>query len=294
MKILGYRVTSRGPRSFEEIARWAYQLDLEDRFVPGDERGVRLEFLFERDQYLFLDFSKGRTGHGPGQRSRQDTVADIDLPNDGEFAEDTALVYDVESGYLALQYNHYGPRAKNIEEYLTSMDFSLGNLVPDQNGDTPYGYEFAVCLSQNAAARLNNIELYRDLEFSVALNGAQQSNLAAGHSLGRILDSPFPDGTETIKVTMKSARNRQGSMAANAVRSFIDGLRHLGEDVQNAKVHGKAADGSNVDPVDLIEDKLAATVSIPRTPGQRYSRDERWRHLAAQLRRWMESQQMPT
>lgn len=294
MKILGYRVTPQGHRSLEETARWIRELDLEERFILGDEHGVRLEFLRERDQYLFLDFSKGRTGHGPGQRSRQDTVADIDLPNDGEFAEDTALVYDVGSRYLALQYNHYGPRAKNIEEYLSLMDFRRGDLIPDRDGAPNYGYDFAVCLSQNAAARLDNIELFRDLEFSVALHGAQQVNLAEGHSLGQILDSPFPEGTETIKIAMKSARNRQGGMARRAVRAFIEGLQHLGGDVRNAKVQGKAADGSNVDPIDLIQDKLSAHVSIERTPGQRYSRDERWRHLAAQLRRWTEAQQMPT
>ncbi|WP_157776548.1 DUF6731 family protein [Nitratireductor aquibiodomus] len=121
MKIHAYEAAQKGPRTLEELLRCIHRQPLENRFYLGEE-GIRLEDVVERDGLWFADFVAPRGGHGPGKMKRSRPLEGIQLQEDERFGEDTGMVYDPATRYAAVQYNHFGPRIKAIENYLYAAD----------------------------------------------------------------------------------------------------------------------------------------------------------------------------
>ena len=126
MKIFAYRIVQKGPRSLEAIIDRVHRLELQHRVIGGSK--IRLEERGRKDGFLLMDFARERGGHGPGRMAPNEALQEIPLRAGQNFGEDTGVAYDPASGHAAIQYNHYGPRAESIEEYLYTYDLSLGGL----------------------------------------------------------------------------------------------------------------------------------------------------------------------
>jgi hypothetical protein len=237
-----------------------------------------------------MDFAKTRGGHGPGRMSRAQALEHIALRDGEEFGEDTGLAFDPRSGYAAMQYNHFGPRERSIEEYLYAFDLSLGGLRPlqdNEHDEDRCGFEFGAVLKRDAYARLRRFGIIHDIDFTIARLGVDREDLAAGRSLSAILNAPLPDGIDILSVTLKAEQKRSSSLGMQRARQLIEDLRRLGTNVTKARVRGKRTDEDTLQKVDLIEERISSDVALTLRSGRRYSRIDRWNALSDTLHDWL-------
>ncbi|MFN3231696.1 MAG: hypothetical protein ACE363_06000 [Alphaproteobacteria bacterium] len=206
------------------------------------------------------------------------------------------MVFDPVSQYAVIQYNHYGPRATSIEKYLFAADLDIGDhppLRPGQRRDEVIGFDLAVCLRRDAETRLNRLNLVRELQFAVSVQGAREADLDRGRSLFRILDTPMPGGIDVLEVRMRSKGQSQSTMDRSEILELIEDIRRLGDDAAKAKIRGKESEQHSIEPIDLLKDRLEEEIFIELDDSGRYPRDERWRLLSTQLRHWLSIGQLP-
>jgi hypothetical protein len=201
----------------------------------------------------------------------------IDLADDEQFGEDTAMVVHVPTGYAALQYNHYGPRARAVEEYLNSADRAAG----DQGN--PTAYRLGACLRPDAYSRLQAMGFIQEVDFTIYLPGL---GAQAGLSVGDALNAPLPQGVEVISMSMRGRAG--GPLGRQDALALVDDLVQKGGDLIAAKVWGKPAEGAGRKrPVDLVKEHLSDERDIRPSRGQRFARPERWIALRDILSRWL-------
>jgi len=287
MKILAYRISQKGPRALPALIDHLHGVELNARAGIG---GLRLEERAMLSRMLVMDFAKPRGGHGPGRMSPTDPLEAIRLRQGQDFGEDTGIAFDLQSGCAAIQYNHFGPRPRAIEEYLWGVDLSLGGRPELRRGESDadrYGFTFGAVLTRDAYERLRTFAIVHDVSVTVALPGVTPQDFAAGRALGDILRAPLPDGTETLKISISAGA--RGSLARHGAMRMVDDIRRLGHAAQAAVVRGKPTDDDPYEKVDLIEERLSVSADIPLGPGRRYSRDDRWHALAQALVTWRDS-----
>jgi hypothetical protein len=287
MKIPAYRLVQRGPRSLERVTQQVDALPLTDRFFLGTTE-ARLENIFPGRRFLKLNFGRIRGGHGPGQMSLSEPVDPISLGAGRRFGEDTAAVLDKDSGYIAVQYNHFGPRAVSLEEYLTAADI-------DQNpGSGRHGFTIAPHFQDDFYDRLRRMEVIKELDLTISLPGARRHDREVGRALGSVLDAPLPDGTETVKLALKPARHRGASLSPEGVAMWIqDMIQHRGGGLKSGRVVGKEVAGGRSEVIDLIEDQVSMTIDLPPGLGQRVTLEDRWHALEGALRTWLANGDLP-
>jgi hypothetical protein len=286
VKIFAYRVHQRGPRSFEHIITRLHALALPDRYFSGP---VRLEDMGRRGGFLLMDFSRERGGHGPGRMSRRAALQDIQLRGGESFGEDTGLAFDPQTGYAALQYNHYGPRVSAIEDYLYAFDESLGGLARPGPGQTPAdvcGFRFGALLKRDAMRRLQRLGIIHEIDFAVSVPGAQAADLDEGRSLGQVLRAPLPEGVETISMTIKAAAGR-GALGHGRAMSLIHDLLRIGAGLKQAIVKGRPTREDPLDKIDLVSERVLVEPSLTLGRSRRYSRRDRWAALSGALGNWI-------
>lgn len=297
MRILAFRAVRKGPRALEEVLRNLADRPIEGRYFEGAATGLRLEATGEAaGGAIFADIAVARTGHGPGRLPPNAPLAEFDLAEGESFGEDTALLFDPATGYLALQYNQVGPRIGRIEQYLHAADFSLGGLRPAQPGESLFdrcGFRFGAVLRPGAYAKLRSMHIVRKLDLAISLPGARAADRETGRSLSQVLDAPLPDGVENLHITMSAAPQRNGRLGRAGVMGWVDDALALGPAVQGLLVRGKVNEDTPIEDLDLLEQRLDYVVNIPVGPGGRFPRAARWEALQAAMSAWRDADALP-
>jgi len=259
------------------------------------ERSIRLEQAIGQNGFWFADFAAPRNGHGPGRMGRGAPLEGIALDEGHSFGEDTAFAFDPDTRYMAIQYNHFGPRSNGIEKYLYSADvFFGGGQIDNGAGDENlFGFRLGAVLKPDAYARLRRWGIYKSVELTVSVPGAQEADLEAGRSLTSILSAPLPDGVETIKIGLVASASRDGALGDRGIRGIINDIEKLGNAVKSAIVRGKPTQEDKVDAVNLVSDRISQEVTLPLGAGARYARQTRWDALGRTLREWVDSGRLP-
>lgn len=281
MKILAFRVHQAGTLSLPDLAARILGEPLSERSYLG-RNDLRLENSLDGANFLALVFGKPRLGHGPGQMGRDVPLGDITLGQGRNFGEDTAMVVDKASGYAAMQYNHFGPRARSIEQYLSTASFSLTD-------DFENGFRIGAVLRRDVVERIRAMDVIKEVDYTVSIPGLVAADRAAGRSLGAAVGNPHPEGTETLRISYRANRARDASLRPDDVRSLLeDLLPFVGSGaLRNAKVVGRMDEGAERETIDLIEEQIAHTVPILPGSGQRLDLNERWTALRDTLRQWL-------
>ncbi|MER9457994.1 hypothetical protein [Mesorhizobium sp. M0478] len=294
MRVHAYRVAQRGPRSLEALLDWLWARPIHNRSFAGKAPTMRLESLEKLDGFIMADFAAPRLGHGPGKMAPAVPVTAIAMEEGHSFAEDTAFVVDAATGYMALQYNHAGPRLGSVRDYLFSADKAAGMPGGAQplSADA-FGFGVGSVLRPEAYARLRRFGIFRSVEVEISLPGALAVDLEEGRSLSSVLNAPLPDGVETMSIKLQSTAARGGQLAAEGVWGIADDIVRLGNAVRSAIIVGKVDDDSRQEEVDLISERLSTDVRIQLGNGMRYDRNDRWNALRRALESWREAGMLP-
>lgn len=197
--------------------------------------------------YWLLDFCKLRYDDGPGRASRVAATKSFDLAEDEGFAEETAALYDPDSGFLAIQYNHHGPRSGVIATYLSAYDHEIVN-----------DYEFMLQLNPDAQARLDNKKIFSKLQIRVApalLSKAfKRKNVAVVTTLEKTQEL-YQSDYVAVTVGLEARSN-----ASLSLQRWLNAFKEMATDERKAVdtlvISGRDDAGASLDPVDLINEKL--------------------------------------
>ncbi len=279
MKIYAYKVkpeedfTSPLERAFEFYGKWP--LDQRMRNLPGSR--IRLEKYEKKGGLCYANFVAFRRGSGPVILSEQRPMSEIAIGDDESFGEDTACLYDPQVKYMLIQYNHHGPKASAIQDYLA---FAEGELA--------HQYTLAPKLSKASEERIRTLRLVSKLEVAFAVPELINEKTASSISVAGALDLARKNGADTLELVLS---NRRG-MIDGAIKDLVVDLFRISPGdpgVRKLTLRAQSDDDSPRETIDLIAERLCSEVDVPLGLGRRYALSDRWNQLTAARRSWIEA-----
>lgn len=254
------------------------RLSLEQRMRSVGFKNMRLESVTPPNaacSLWLLDFCKLRN-QGPGKASPRSASTSFNLAAEERFSEETAAVFDPLSGYMAVQYNHYGPRSASIASYLSLF------LDPGQS------YELQIKLDPSVQARLNKKVQFTGFGFRVAPDKLsaewKKHNVGMYEALKKQQDTY---GGDWISVEISLEPHSHGTLKLKEkVKGFL-GFANEPEAVTKVEVRGRDGLDEKIDVVDLLSGKLEKVYKgLPLDAGLRVSAAERWVRLLDAINHW--------
>jgi hypothetical protein len=239
-----------------------------------------LESANKAGQTWSLDFG-GIRSDGPGRASRDAPIVNFDLAANEGFGEETAAVFDANTGYMALQYNHRGPRSGRIQGYARRM----AGLTEDVPSDDDHGFTLFPVIKPDAVAHLNRAAIIKKFRMSVFIPGLAHIEQPQRQSLAGILATPVVGTAANLNFEIRAGRKRGATLNVLAIRQMVQEALGLGDEVQALEAVVKETEEGLSEPIDLLQARLEADVRVQRT-GPRYGRNERWAALNTALAEW--------
>lgn len=168
----------------------------------------------------------------------------IDIEENEFVGHEVSVLYDPIEHVMMVQRNRdsLGPTA--ISEFLNSIV---------EESELASNAFLSVITDREARHRGFNQNKYKKLQ--VKVSGMEAQNL-----LRRLLDGA-PQGVETVELIVSSGRGRESEIENESIHPILE--RYVGnDDVQKLKVSGKYEEYSNVEPVDLLNQKLETFVDL--------------------------------
>ena len=274
MKIYAYKVLleKTDTKSFEKALKDCAAKSLRERLYDHGSVRLRLEDCHSRNGLLELNFVSLRLGSAPVRVAEDRPAAEINIADDEFFGEETACLYDPGSGYLLIQYNHYGPRISGIRETLRYGD----------NGER-HGYEFVPKLHPSSEARIRGLALVSRVEVSFAVPdlGPAAKDLSVGESI----DLAKAFGAQRLDIVLGS----RSGLVIGPIHDWLASLRKLGghDDaaIQKLTVRASEDEDGPRETIDLLADRLVKDWHLPPT-GRRVPLEERMKALRQTHQEW--------
>lgn len=227
--------------------------------------------------FWLIDFSKRRYEGGPGKASKNTPVESFDMTG-FQFAEETAVLYDPDTHYVVVQYNHHGPRAASIADYFSSYDSS-----------SPNHYELLLQISPDAQARLQSKTIFTRIHLKVAPSKLspeyKKNNVSLMSALSSQTDE-FGGDTVTFEVSLNRGSNTSLKIK-NKLKALLKMANQESDAVSAMVITGKDGVDSPIDAVDLIRERLETSIKdMPLDSGLRYPKDERYKALQRAYNGW--------
>ena len=255
MKIHAYKVVPRGQFALGDVLEHISGLSLEERLRTVAEGDIRLEAGNRAGRFWTLDFG-GIRPDGPGRASRLRPIVDFEMNEDEGFGQETAALYNTQSGFMTLQYNHFGPRHGRIQGYLFRFARLLAGLAEDVPTDDDHGFTLVPVLKRDAIERLNDANVIKNIDVQVFVPGILHADAARRRSFSAILNHPIFGNVESFQFRLAAPRRRGESLDVNELRRLATELLGLGDDVSTLQMTIKEAEEDPSEPLDLLDARL--------------------------------------
>jgi hypothetical protein len=288
MKVHLYSVHSQPESTKLDVALQHFsKLSIEKRTlsvgVGGQE--IRLEKAFQdsdNPHLWFLDFTKSRYENGPGRISPTVAIQGFTLASNEGFGEETAALYDSKKNLIAIQYNHFGPRAGSIENYLSSTNFN-----------NPIVYDFQIKLDLNAEAKLASKSIITKFNYKLSKENSLEKMKVSGLGLNSSLDIVNSLNGNSIEITVSIGKSKQ-KLSKSIFDNYLTELKKLfkGEDgivVESLSAMAKNSESEKSEYIDLMLPKIEVEIpGLVLGAGRRYTRDSRWVALSQAYKKLQE------
>jgi hypothetical protein len=281
MKIHAYKVDSfDGSRTLQDVLlQIESEPSLRERIRLINQVELRAESVSQKDGLWLMDFVRIRTSNGPGKVGRDSEVEGFEFDEEEGFGEETAALYDPASGYILVEYNHFGVRAGAIADYLSAYDGTETSL-----------YTFKPKYDEDVERRLLNHGITRKISFCLDITRMSEQDRQRGRALSEAIDYGRQNGADKIKVEISVQGERQRSLAKNALDGLSALRSILGQNpdaITKLEVSGKENQDSVTEVLDLIAHRLSIEFNdLVLGADLRYPRDERWRALVRAKNGW--------
>jgi hypothetical protein len=281
MKVHAYKVEfTDGSQPLEEVLQQIEnEQSLRERIRLINQVELRAESITQQDGLWLMDFVRIRTSHGPGKVGRDSEVEGFEFEEEEGFGEETAALYDPTTGYMLIQYNHFGVRAGAIADYFSAYDGTENNL-----------YTFKPKYDEDVERRLLNHGITRKISFCLDVTRMSEQDRQRGRPLSEAIDYGRQNGADKIKVEISVQGERNRSLAQGALDGLTALRSILGQNpdaVTKLEVSGKENQDSVTEVLDLIAHRLSVEFNdLVLGADLRYPRDERWRALTRAKNGW--------
>lgn len=282
MKVFLYRVElSDRSIPFENAIREIHATALQRRNILLNGETIRMEHYALHRDLTFCDFVKLRFNHGPGRAGMNNPITGFDLAADEGFGEETAMVYDPLTQYAAIQYNHYGPRPKAIEDYLNTLP-NLGLYC-----------RFLPRYDEDLQRRLGEVRIYRKLDIALATRFLNAQDHAEGLPLQRAIELSQEVGADMVEVTLSVTRGRARQLIHRNIRNILDWVSRrqaiLGEEdrlVDKCILTARRNEEDASEVLDLLAQRLMLDPEVIAGGDRRYPRQNRYNAVEHSFRHW--------
>lgn len=281
MKVYAFKVepSAQSANLSDILQQINQQANLRERIRLVNQTELRAEAIEHRNGLWHMDFVRIRTAHGPGKVGRDTEVEGFEFDEEEGFGEETAALYDPESAYILIQYNHFGVRPASIADYLSSYDQNTKNL-----------YTFKPKYDEDVERRLTHQGITRKLIFTLDVSRMSDQDRARGDSLSEAIDYGRRTGADRVKVEISVQGEKEKSLMGSA-KEAISALKNIhGQDpnaVKKLEVSGKEDRDSITEVLDLLGQRLFAEFTdLSLGSDLRYPREERWHALIRARNGW--------
>lgn len=247
MKIFLYEV--KGRKSIVDTIQRIHGLPMEERVHRVSDCDMKMEEFHEQNRggsnVFFMDFCKHRTS-GPGRAKADEKTKGFDLADDEAFGEMTAALYDPETHFVVVQYNHYGPRAGGIADYFSMF----------QQDDRVV---FEPRIRDDISAEIDKKQYNRSMSFSYSTAALTKDHDVLG--VGAALEALGLLGKNVaeVEIIVKKGRGKAPKMQDQG--SFMRLFRRLstGDNAlfKSAKVHGAMTEEDKSEFLDILNAKVS-------------------------------------
>jgi hypothetical protein len=291
LKAHAYHIVPRGQVSLQQVFEHIEGVSLRQRLKVVSGVPMRLEFCAKQGRYWLLDFTLIRR-KGPGRASPTTPVVDFDLAEDEGFGEETAAVYNPSTGFMVLQYNHFGPRQPRIQSYLYRHGLVVaGHAEQEELPGGQFGFDLHPVLTIEAADRLENLGIVKTISASFRVPGILARPEARRRSLSGLLDMPLMGGAQTVQFQISAGRGKEASLAPSRVKQAVRDLLSVREEITALSIVAKENEDAPREPIDFLDARLEAEVTVPLV-GRRYPRAERLAALRQTFETWSQDRQL--
>ncbi len=231
-----------------------------------------------------VNFVKLRMEHGPGKGGISAKTKGFDLQDDEGFSEETAALFDFDSGHVIVEYNHHGARATVLCLYLALLT------------DNVSGFEFLPCLDDTVIEQLANLEILSKIEVKLAPKKIDPDDKKRVRSIESALDFAEVADAPSITITLGGLPGNSATLGESA-RQLVTGLlkilkadekltKNSDRALKTLKVIGKEDEYDPSIALDLIRGKVCGVHDVVAGPDRRLPIDGRWRALKKDRKRW--------
>lgn len=280
MKVYAYKVVPReDSRPLDDLLGDIEDVELSDRLRHIKTVELRLDELTKRQGCWLMDFVRARYA-GPGKMSENDPVSGFDFQQGERFGEETAALYDPRSGYLLVQYNHFGVRAGAIQEYFTQINHDEVNV-----------YELVPKYDAETERKLRRKTIFRKLDFKIVPARMTRQDRHRGEALSDVINLGHQYDANNITVTVSASRENLRGLNMETVRNSINSLKRYmkldEEAIKSLKITGKDNIDDETEVLDLIAQRLFLEYNDLRLgPDLRIPLEDRWGALQRARRAW--------
>ena len=237
-----------------------------------------------KSDFWVMGFTEGRRQNGPGHyRQGQPTQDLIAFQSDEGFSQQTCAIWHAPTGYMAVQYNHFGVRSGNIGTYLSQFSsgaFSLLTLDP--------------VLREGALEKLeaSRIQTKLTVGFERAALRLGQDTIAQTPSLLRMSETQFETGADTIEFTI-SLRARRGSLEGTTVKDIVRSA--IAARARKLEVRIKEDENTETEVLNLLQQLEVSEISdssFHPTAGLRWTHSERSSVIERVFTAWLRQRQV--
>lgn len=227
-----------------------------------------------------LNFVRLRSDHGPGKVSLTEPLAGFDMTEDDFFGEDTAVLYDQNTRYAVVQYNHWGVRPRAIEQYLSAYREDVNNI-----------YALRVKLDLNAERKYQDQAIQRRVEIGIDLTKMQGADLHARRSLTQLAEIGRELGADRLYLTVTVASGARENSLRNEAKQMVTSAMHwLGgnrDALRTLKSYGASDGNKPYEEIDLLEEKLEHNEEVDVGLDRRIALPNRIRALKRAKAAWV-------
>lgn len=258
-------------------------LSLEERvFMLNGGDMMRMEAMKEEKGLFLCDFSRLRLTKGPGKASLTKETEGFDLAEDEGFAEESAILYDSNTGWMVAQYNHFGCRPEVKAEY-------LGNAAGGE-----IHVDITPRLDDEVYRKLAEMTLFRAIELKVAGRQLTEEDVSADISLENAANMAKGSGADKVLLSLSVEGSRSRSLDSGTVTRLLKWVKKVvtpgsGRSegiIDYAKVRAKIEDDGPTETLDLVAERIHQEFEIKPGPDKRLPRETRWKALQKAHKDW--------
>ena len=284
MKIHYFRTKiQEGCEDAKQVLTRINELNSIEREKEIDGKIIFLEFFKSNKNFLYTDFTQRRIKHGPGYSKEGQATEDFNLGKNAGFGEQTAVVWSLRSDYIAIQYNHYGPKSGIISEYLSNFF--------DKYNHNSQPLNFTPVISRDIWSKLQSSQVQVKLECSVDAENVTDEMIHDNVAISSMLKLVNETSAGKIDFTLS-----YGSAKRSGPLSKIPKLcKHLLKANPNKLRAGiKNELDAQIEMLDLLQHRVTEEVpnqELRLTPGLRWDADSRFDTIKLRLEKWLEEDQ---